>query len=98
MGSRNSTTIPARPIAPARQTVGVAAVQGANVPCHGVVVKAIAPGQTIDVGVSSAVASGAGWPLSDGETLTFEVTNLNQLWFIASAAGQAIAYFPYRWV
>src|SRR4051812_29669599 len=98
MGSRNSTTIPARLVAPARLTVGAAAVQGTDIACHGVVVRGMCPGQTVYIGVSSAVTTATGYPLADGEEKSFEITNLNQLYFIASAAAQAIAYFPYRWV
>lgn len=98
MGSRNSTTIPVRlNTAPSRLTVGAAAVQGTSVPCHGVVVKAICPGQTIYVGNSTAVTTATGYPLADGESITFEVSNINQLWFIASAALQSVALLPYVW-
>lgn len=98
MGSRNSTTIPARPSAPSRLTVGASAVQGTNVTGHGVIVKAICPGQTIYVGTSSALTTANGWPLADNESLAFEVKNANELYFIASAAAQAVALFPYTWV
>lgn len=98
MGSRNSTAIPARVIAPARLAVGAAAVQGPSVAVHGVLVRGLCPGQTIYIGVSNAVTTLNGYPLADGEEKQFEITNLNQLWFIASAAAQAIAYLPYQWV
>jgi hypothetical protein len=94
MGSRNSTVAPFRPIAPTRLAVGVAAVQGSDIPCHTVVVKALCPGQTIYVGTSSGVTTANGYPLADGEFLTFEVKNANQLWFISDAAAQAVAFFP----
>jgi hypothetical protein len=58
------------------------------------VVKALCPGQTVYVGTSSAVTAADGYPLSDGETLTLEVKNGSDLWFIASAADQAVAFFP----
>lgn len=98
MGSRNATTIPVRLLAPARLAVGAAAVQGPNVPVHGVLVRGLCPGQTIYIGTSSAVTTANGYPLADGEEKQFEVSNLNQLWFIASAAAQALAYFPFQWV
>jgi hypothetical protein len=94
MGSRNSTTAPFRPIAPTRLAVGAAAVQGSNIPCHVLVVKAICPGQTMYVGTSSGVTTATGYPLADGETVTLEVKNASDLWFIASAAAQAVAFFP----
>jgi hypothetical protein len=96
MGSRNSTTIPVRlNTAPSRLTVGAAAVQGPNVSVHGVVVKTICPGQVIYLGTSNGVTTATGFPLYDGESMSFEVSNLNQLWFIASAAAQAVAFLPY---
>lgn len=98
MGSRNSTVIPVTAQAPGRLTVNGAAVQGPSVQCHGVLVRGICPGQTIYIGVGNGVLTTTGYPLSDGEEKQFEIDNLNQLWFIASAAAQAIAYFPYTWV
>lgn len=89
---------PLRITAPIRQTVGGTAVQGnggTSVPCHGVLVKAVSPGQTIYVGVSGAVTTGNGWPLADGNVLDLQVKNVTDLWFIASAAGQAVALLPY---
>jgi hypothetical protein len=98
MGSRNSVVIPVRLVAPARLAVGAAAVQGPSAPCHGVLVRGVCPGQTIYIGISSGVTVANGYPMADGEEKQFEVSNLNQLWFIASAAAQAIAYFPFQWV
>lgn len=98
MMTRNSTTTGVRPKAPTRLSVGTAAVQGSNTPCHGVIVKAMSPSQTIYVGASSAVTAADGYPLADSGTLTLEVTNTNQLWFIASAASQAVSLFPYTWL
>jgi len=90
---------PIQPLAPIRQTINNAggAQQGSSTPgnVHGVVIKAICPGQNIYVGVSSAVTTGTGYKMGDGETLTFEVKNLNKLWFIASADGQSISVLPF---
>jgi len=83
-------------VAPYRVTVGAAAVQltsSGNV--HGVVVKAMCPGQTIYIGVSSAVTTATGYPMTDAETLTLEVRNANQIYAIASAPAQAVAVLPF---
>lgn len=99
MGARNSVAIPVRlTTAPSRLAVDAAAVRGPNIPCHGVIVKAICPGQTVYVGIANTVTAANGYPLYDGETLTFEVSNANQFWFIGSAAGQSVAFLPYTWV
>jgi hypothetical protein len=87
---------PVRLVAPYRVTVGAAAVQltsSGNV--HGFVLKAICPGQTIYVGVASTVTTATGYPLVDGETLTLEVRNANEVYAIASAASQSVAVLPY---
>lgn len=89
------TTTPVRITAPNRLAVGVTAVQGSNRPCHGVVVKALCPGETIYLGTSSAVTTADGYPMGDGETLTLNVKNANELYFIASAAAQAVAFVPF---
>jgi hypothetical protein len=84
-------------VAPYRVTVGAAAVQlttSGNV--HGVVIKAICPGQTVYVGVSSSVTTATGYPMADGETLTLEVQNANQVYAIASAATQSVAVLPFE--
>jgi len=91
------TRAPVRLIAPYRVTVGTSAEQvtdSGNVN-GGVVIKAICPGQTIYVGVSSSVTTSTGYPLSDGETLTLEVRNANALYVIASAAAQSVAVLPF---
>jgi hypothetical protein len=86
-----------RLVAPYRVTVGAAAVQlTASGNVHGIVLKAICPGQTIYVGVSSSVTTATGYPLSDGETLTLEVQNANQIYAIASAAAQSVAILPFE--
>lgn len=96
MGSNNSKVGPVRlSTAPSRLTVGAAAVQGTSIGCHGVLVRAICPGQTIYIGASNAVTTATGYPLNDNESIQFEVDNVNKLWFIASAAGQAVAFLPY---
>lgn len=87
---------PVRLVEPYRVTVGATAVQvttSGNV--HGIVLKALAPGQTIYIGASSAVTTSTGYPMSDGETLTLEVRNANQLYAIASAAAQSVAVLPF---
>lgn len=85
------------PLAPYRVTVGAAAGQltSSTTVNGGIVIKAICPGQTIYVGVSSAVTTATGFPLSDGETLRIEVSDANQLYAIASAAGQSVAVLPF---
>jgi hypothetical protein len=88
---------PVRLVAPYRVTVGAAAAQltsSGNV--HGIVLKAICPGQTIYVGVSSSVTTGTGYPMSDGETLTLEVRNASDVYAIASAAAQSVAVLPFE--
>jgi hypothetical protein len=88
-------TTPLHITAPSRLTVGAAAVQGTNLPCHGVLVRAICPSQSIYLGVSNGVTTAAGWPMADGDVLDLRVSNVNQLWFIASAAAQSVALMPY---
>lgn len=86
-----------RVVAPYRVTVGVAAVQltsSGNVN-GGVCVKALAPGQTLYLGVSAAVTTATGWPMTDNESLCLEVNNANQVWAIASAAAQSVAVLPF---
>lgn len=87
---------PVRLSAPYRVTVGTTAVQltsSGNV--HGVVIKCICPGQTVYIGASSAVTTSTGYPMVDGETLTMEVRNANQIYAIASAAAQSVAVLPF---
>ncbi len=89
------TAAPIRPVAPTRNTVGATAAQltstGNN---HGVILKAMCPGHTIYLGTTSAVTTATGYPMSDGETLTLEIANANQLYAIASAASQSLAVLP----
>lgn len=83
-------------VAPYRVTVGATAVQlttSGNV--HGVVIKAIAPGQVVYIGASAAVTTATGYPMADGDTLTLEVRNANQVWAIASAAAQSVSVLPF---
>jgi hypothetical protein len=83
-------------VAPYRVTIGAAAVQlTASGNVHGIVIKAICPGQTIYIGASSAVTTSTGYPMVDGETLTLEAANANQIYAIASAAAQSVAVLPY---
>jgi len=86
---------PVRLVAPSRLAVGTSSVQGSNVACHGVIVKALCPGQTVYLGVAADVTTATGYPMGDGETLTLEVKNVNELWFIASAAAQAVSLVPF---
>jgi len=82
--------------APYRVSCGAAAAQlTASGNVHGVVLKALVPGQTMYVGVSSAVTTANGYPMSDKETLTLEVRNANELYCIASAGGQEMAVLPF---
>lgn len=88
---------PINVIAPYRVAVGTSAVQlttSGNVN-GGVCIKALAPGQTMYLGVSSAVTTSTGWPMSDRESLCLEVRNANVLYGIASAADQAVAVLPF---
>jgi hypothetical protein len=83
-------------VAPYRVTVGGTAVQlTASGNVHGIVLKALCPGQTMYIGASSAVTTATGYPMSDGETLTLEVANANQIYAIASAAAQSVAVLPF---
>jgi hypothetical protein len=82
--------------APYRVTVGAAAVQlTASGNVHGVVIKCLCPGQTVYVGTTSGVTTATGYPLVDGETLTLEIRNANQVYAIASAAAQSVAVLPF---
>jgi hypothetical protein len=94
--SSGPNALPIRLGAPYRVTVGVAAaVLTASGNVHGVILKAICPGQTIYVGASSAVTTATGYPMTDGETLTLEVRDANQIYAIASAAAQSLAVLPF---
>lgn len=89
-------TAPIRIAAPVRLAVGGTAVQGTDTgTVHGVIVKAICPSQTVYVGASAAVTTANGYPLADGAELLLEVANGNQLFFIASAAAQAVSILPF---
>ena len=89
-------TAPLRLTAPTRLTVGVAAVrQDPGSSCHGVLIKALCPGEVIYLGASAAVTTATGWPLADGDVLDIQVKQTSDLWFIASAGGQTIALLPY---
>lgn len=84
-------------VAPYRVTMGVAAAQittSGNVN-GGVCLKALVPGQTLYIGVSSAVTTSTGWPMTDNESLCLEVRNANVLYGIASAAAQSVAVLPF---
>lgn len=88
---------PVRVTAPYRVTVGATAVQltsSGNVN-GGVCIKALVPGQTMYLGVSSAVTTSTGWPMTDNESLCLEVINANVIYGIASAAAQSVAVLPF---
>jgi hypothetical protein len=80
---------------PGRITVGTAASPGPNVSAHGFFLKTTGTGQTVFIGVSSAVSINDGYPVSSDQSIQVEVGNLNQLWFIGSAASIGLAYLPY---
>lgn len=90
------TRAPVRVTAPYRVAVGTSAApltSSGNVN-GGVVIRAICPGQIIYIGVAGVTTSN-GFPLSDGETLTLEVRDANQIYAIASAAAQSVAVLPF---
>lgn len=87
---------PIRIKAPTRNTVGATAAQlTATDNVHGVILKAICPGQVIYLGLDANVTTATGYPMVDGETLTLEVRNADQLYAIASAAAQSLAVLPF---
>ena len=90
------TAAPIRPVAPTRNSVTGSAAQltstGNN---HGLILKAICPGQTIYIGTTIAVTTATGYPMADGETLTLEIQNANQLFAISSSGTQSLAVLPY---
>ena len=91
-----SRTAPLRLLEPFARVVGVAAEQvSTNRSCHGVLVKALCPGQTVYIGVSAGLTTANGFHLADGEVIDLAVKNTNELWFIASAAAQGVRLLPY---
>jgi hypothetical protein len=88
-------TAPLKLHTPFREAVGIAAVQVAAVSCHGAMVRAICPGQTIYVGKDDTVTAANGFPMADGDTLDLQLGNTSTVWVIASAADQALAVLPY---
>jgi hypothetical protein len=90
-----------RPIviqAPYQHVVGMAPTQlPSSGTVLGVTLKAMSPnGNFIYLGSSNAVNTNSGWPLADGDTITIEVSNANQLWAVSTASNQRIAILPYR--
>lgn len=86
-----------RVVAPYRVTIGATSVQlttSGNVN-GGVCLKALVPGQTLYIGISTAVTTSTGWPMTDNESLCLEVRNATDLWGIASAAAQSVAVLPF---
>lgn len=63
---------------------------------RGVTLKAICPGETIYIGIDSAVTTTDGFPMTDNETLYLEVNNPNQIWAIATASSQRLVVFAHR--
>jgi hypothetical protein len=95
--AQTTQAAPVRLVAPYRVAVGVAAVNvTASGNVRGVVLKAICPGQVIYIGADSGVTTATGYPMSDGETLTLEVRNANQIFAIASAAAQSLSVLPFE--
>ena len=87
-------TAPLRITEPSRATVNAVSAQLPAAPCHGVLIKAICPGQTIYLG-RSAVSAATGWPMADGDVLDLAVKNVNEIYAVATAAGQSLALMPY---
>lgn len=88
-------TAPLRISAPTRAVIGTAASQLPSQSCHGVILRAVCPGQILYLGVSSGVTTATGFPMNDGDVLDLAVKNTNELYFIASAAAQGLAVLPY---
>jgi hypothetical protein len=78
-------------------TVGTAAVQGPSSSVIGEVFLKAHPDNTgiVYVGVTGITAAN-GFPLSAGDPLVLNVSNLDDLYFIASAAAQKLAYIYYE--
>lgn len=64
---------------------------------HGFVIKALCPAaQVIYVsGTLATCTAAAGYPMNDGETLTLEVQNENQIFALASAGSAQLAILPF---
>lgn len=84
-----------------RVSVGTSEVNPSSQSCHGVVVKAVCTGSDIvyvDKFVAgSATTAATAFPLANGEVIDLAVKNLNELAFIASGPGQAVALLPYSY-
>jgi hypothetical protein len=92
----NFASAPIRVRTPVRKTIGTSAVQGPDSGVHhAFILKAICPSQVIYVGDSAAVTTATGYPMTDNETLVVEGRNSYELYFIASAAAQAISVLPF---
>lgn len=75
-------------------TTAGTAVQGSDIDCFGVFIKAL-PTNTgvIYLGnVNGDITTSNGFPLSAGEVIYLEITNLSHLWFDASVNSQKIAW------
>lgn len=82
---------------PYQVTVGpVAAALTASGFVRGVALKAISPGFTIYIGTDNTVSATTGWPLSDNDSIAFDISEASQLWVIASGVNQRVAVLPYR--
>ena len=79
-------------------TVGVSVVQGpdSTIPVE-VFLKAHPDNAgVVYVGTSSEVATDNGFPLAAKDIVILKVSNLDDLYFIASAASQVLAYICYE--
>jgi hypothetical protein len=100
MGSSNSGGAPFRISVIDQVALGVGAGAIAalpSVPCRVVTIRALAAaGQTVYVARAADQAAATTlvktWPMVNGETLTFEVQNANQLALFADVAGARVAY------
>lgn len=74
-------------------TVGTAKVAGDDVNINGLVYLKAHPDNTgvIYVGKSN-VTTGNGFPLSKSESVPLGISNLSSIYFVASAAGQKLAW------
>lgn len=99
MGSSNSKTGPFKLGVVDQVSLGNGAANAAQLPDaagHTVLVRAICPGQTIYIGrfvdLANVTTTAKTYPLSDQQSLAFEVKNANELCAFASAAGCRLAY------
>ncbi len=78
-------------------TVGTTIVQGTDTSVSGEFWIKAHPDNTGVVYIGdSAVTTLTGFPLSKNEVVVLKITNLNQIYFIASASNQKIAFICYE--